>query len=409
MAVMTKSVYQFDIDTQDSAIYTKIDWYSAIFNDMSFNTVLRWLGLEDYVSEFAENVYEQCQGLEDKFVFNWRGVRLETAQFNFYGEQIIEGTMQEHLFDKVIPKIRLDISGSGLDNLRQLGMDVDTYLRTQTDEEGNYVMPQPSHVTRIDFAFDLINYRPDFLDQLIDHCEKWHTPSDRVLITSDDARAGGGIKYTIRKGGGQKTLYLGAPTSDKMLRIYDKKLQYTNSDNTQYVKENPYGDPDSWIRIELQCRKKLAHGLCFPENRNLDKLAIFKYIYDKYNFADVEHTTHHNRRPAEFWANLFDWEQIAAIVQNTNSGIVQSYEEVLVASFFTRGVRSFLEVYTLLGRDAFWENVQTHYLDRINDISSPDKARRKRSVCNRLDNLGIDLTKTESGLYGSEYKLYVRP
>ena len=104
-----------------------------------------------------------------------------------------------------------------------------------------------------------------------------------------------------------------------------------------------------------------------------------------------------------------EYKNANIIIQNTNLGIVQSYEEVLVASFFTHGVRSFLEVYTLLGREAFWENVQTHYLDRINDISTPDKARRKQSVCNRLDNLGIDLTKTESGLYGSEYKLYVRP
>ena len=97
------------------------------------------------------------------------------------------------------------------------------------------------------------------------------------------------------------------------------------------------------------------------------------------------------------------------IIQNTNCAEAANYCDVVVASFFARGVRSFLEVYTLLGREAFWANVQSQYLDKVNDISSPDKARRKRSVCNRLDNLGIDLTSTQSGLYGSAYKLYVRP
>lgn len=402
-----QQIYQFDIDNNGAAIYSKIDWYTAIFSDMSFNTVLRWLGLEDYITEFCENVYEQCQGLEDKYIFNFRGVRLETNQWNFYGEQIVEGTMQEHLFDKVLPKIRLDISGSGLDNLRALGMDVDTFLRTQTDENGEYVMPQPSHVTRIDFAFDLVNYLPEFLDTLIEYCENNHTPADRVCIVSDRARSGCGIKYSIRKGG-QKTLYLGATTSEKMLRVYDKKLQYTNPEGTQYVKENPYDNPDSWIRIELQCRKDTAHGLCFPENKQLDHLAILKYIYDNYAFAE-EGTTQYNRRPAQFWVDLFDWDTIVAIIQNTNCGIKQRYEDVIVASFFHRGVRQFLEVYTLLGPDAFWDAVQRMYVDVVNDIVSPEHARRKRTICDHLTSLQIDLDKSEHGLYRVGYNLAVRP
>lgn len=373
--------------TEQQKIVCKIDWYSAIFNDMSFRTVLEWLQLDRYVTEFCENVYEQTQGLELKYVFNWRGVRLETSQFNFYNEPVIDGTCQEHLFDKVIPKIRLDISGSGLDNLRAEGVDVDTLLRTRVDSNGFPAMPMPSHVTRIDFAFDLINYQPFFLDKVITYAQKYHTSNDRVLVCSTDPRSGGGLKYSIRTGS-QKTIYIGGTTSERMLRIYDKRLQYTDPSNSTYIKDNPYDNPDSWIRIELQTRRKTADSLCFPADGNLDPLSVFKYIFEKYAFVDPD-TTKHCRAPVEFWKDLFDWSVIPSIIQTTNFVQSQSYVDVVVGSFFTRGVRSFLETYSILGPEVFWTFVQG-YLDQINDISTPERARRKRCIVNRLVALGID-------------------
>lgn len=356
---------------QTTGIFTKIDWYSAMFEDMSFMDVLRWLKLDVYVSDFLIGMRERLSGFDEMFVFSYEGINLETRQFNFFGDQL-----SENCFEKKIPKIRLDISGSGLEFLRSTGMNPDVYLRQEEN------IPQPFHCTRCDFAYDLINYKPEFLDQLIDYARNNHTEADRLCVY----QLNNGLKYSIRTGG-QKTIYLGASTSDKMLRVYDKRLQYIDPKTKLYKMQNPYNNPDSWIRIELQTRNKTAHGLCYGEG---DMLSIFRYVYDSYRFSDVENTHSHNRKPADFWTNLFNWEEIPRIIQNANSvESVTPYKDRVTDCFFQRYIISFILTYTRLGNEEFEKRIN-NFLLKIQDFSDPLNTRRFNSLLDKINMFDFD-------------------
>lgn len=94
---------------------------------------------------------------------------------------------------------------------------------------------------------------PEFLECCLKHLSDCrHSYLTRVPIMNTQ----GGNKYSVRIGD-QTTIYLGATTSDKLLRIYDKKAQYTK--DGLWKENNPYMDNDdckSWFRIELQTRQK---------------------------------------------------------------------------------------------------------------------------------------------------------
>lgn len=126
----------------------------------------------------------------------------------------------------VCKKIRLDISGTDLDYLRQF-MLPDTEF-TNSDFWGEN--QKDYNVTRSDFAFDFVNYKPEFLDSVLN----WIKDQERGGELSKNEfrlRVGrsSGIQYSYRCGCGQKTLYLGSPRGDKMVRIYDKLLEQTQN------------------------------------------------------------------------------------------------------------------------------------------------------------------------------------
>lgn len=316
-------------------IYSKIDWYTAIFQDMTFNDVLRWVGLDPdiYVSDFLKTQIVRCSGYDNVLVFNYEGVSVETSYFNYFkSPELLEVT---DCFDVVVPIVRLDISGRGLDFLRSKGLEPDSHLR---DYES---APKPMHITRADFAYDLVDYKPDFLDTCIDYVESNHTKDGRLCIYH-----GVGLKYSLRTGG-EKTLYIGSKNSDKMLRIYDKKLQYYDLNTDSYIKPVPFEDnpqPYSWIRIELQTRNKVADSLIFGDG---DMLSIFRYIFDTYCFSDVANTTKQNRVPAKFWQELFDWQEIPRIIQNFHSSkFISRSNEIMNA--FDRSFMTFLKGIAIL-------------------------------------------------------------
>lgn len=298
---VVNSKVNVDIHGNFSCVHGKLDWYTMMFDDTDFITVLRWLGLEDYVDEFVSNFVARANGYEDQFVFGFCGISVSTKQFGFFGE----ADVSEDWFYKKFPKVRLDITGSGLDYLRSCGLDVDTYLRSTS------CLPCPvdkCRLTRCDFAFDFINFEPQFVDELIAYTRDNVTSNNRLCVYGRSS----GFCFEV-KTGGQKTVYVGSKNSDQMLRVYDKKMQYYDYNNCCYKKENPYHDPDSWIRIELQARKMRACELCFSDG---DFTSILRYIHDQYNFADIVNTNSNHRCPAPFWSDLFPWDQIDELVKN---------------------------------------------------------------------------------------------
>lgn len=293
----------------DGKIYCKIDWLTLMFFDSTMNDVLKWLHLDDCVSDFCLSRFEQSRGYDQVFKFIYNGVMLETSTFSFYGEDL-----DVSIFDTVVPKIRLELSGTALDYLRSIGVDMNDYRLVEPilSEGGSY------HFTRCDWAFDFINYKPDFVDRMIDHINTHKLPSERIPLASTK----GAISCKLVTCG-QKTIYLGSPQSDRMLRVYDKRMQHLNLTTQTYCKPNPYGDPDSWFRIEWQTRNKFANNLVHGYDEKgvpADFKSILKDIFDRYAFADGTIDARNKARPCvDFWLSLFDWSDLEKrIIQNAN-------------------------------------------------------------------------------------------
>lgn len=359
----------------DNKIYCKLDWLTVIFENCSLNHVLRWLQLDDAVSDFCASAYEQSRGYDNVFKFIYNGILLETSSFNFYGEDL-----SVSIFDTVVPKIRLELSGSALDYLRSIGLDMDTYRFHAPDLPlaGSY------HFTRADWAYDFINYMPDFVDRMLDHIAQNMLPSGRIPLASTKGAIGCRVVT-----GGQKTIYLGSPQSDKMLRVYDKKMQHIDLTSGLYKKTNPYNDPASWFRIEWQTRNKLAHNLVLDATQ--DYKSILRKIFDNYAFADGSRAYPNSARPVvDFWLKLFNWKEVESrIIQNAKYVQCESAEDRLYKSWRSVMARSSILIYTMLGREGF-EKLCNEYLA---SLYQPDPASNRRLIAfiNQLNQLSIQL------------------
>lgn len=357
-------------------IFCSVDWYSAIFTDCSVSDVLTWIGLDPVVwsDEFFVHQHERTVCFDENIVFMYENISVEVRQAFFYGHEI-----ELSIFDKVVPRIRLNVSGQGLEFLRQQGIDVDTVLRDETK-----LMPG-QHITRADFAFDFVNYHGELLDDLISYIDHNRTDSDRLCVVNYPSA----LRYSVRRGS-EKTCYIGSPQSDKLLRIYDKKLQFTDPTGKIYIKEDPYEKPDSWIRIEWQLRNEWAHRICYAlENKQY--LAILKEIYKLYRFADLS-TPAHRREAATFWDDLYNWQEISSIIQNKSFSKKPCTFYTRVMENVPRWMNHFLYALLALGKDQFEKMVNGWLLSmqHFDDSSSPlHNEKRWRNFISRLNELGV--------------------
>lgn len=370
-------------------IYCKIDWFTAIFQDCSMNHVLKWLKLDGCVSDFLLDCYEQSRGYDNVFKFGYNGIMLETSSLAFYNVSMDVG-----IFDIVVPKIRLELSGSALDYLRTLGVNFETY-RFNVPElplGGCY------HVTRCDFAYDFVNYKPEFIDLLIDHIITNKLPSERIPLASTK----GAISCKVVSVG-QKTIYLGSPQADKMLRCYDKRMQFVDLNTGCYKKANPYNDPESWFRIEWQTRNKTANALALDST--LDFKHILKMIFNHYAFAKGDHSFAHgggSRPVVDFWLTLFPWQEIETrIIQNAKYVACESAKARTLRRFRSMHIRNFIFAQTVLGRDGV-DKECNDYLDNLFMYDDPLTLRRRQAFLCELNALDLDLPvdkKLDSGLW----------
>lgn len=369
-------------------IFCKVDWVTMIFTDCCMNDVLSWLYLKDSVSDFCRNMYEVSRGYSDVVKFMYNGIVLETNKFSFYGDQ------PEDVFNVVVPKLRLELSGSGLDYLRSIGVEMNEYrfIRPNLPEGSTY------HFSRIDFAYDFIDYQPSFLDALIDHCNTHQLPSGRVPLASTH----GAIKCKIVTGD-RKVCYLGSEQSDRFLRVYDKRLQSINRTTGTYVKANPYGNPDSWIRVEWQLRNLKAHDLALDNTQ--DFKSILKHIFDAYSMADGQRDSHTLKRAVvDFWLRLFPWREVESrIIQKANFVEVETVESRVINSFENIMMRSFIFYFTLLGREEFQCRINAYLNDMFTSHTDVSERRAAAFRCrfNEMPNL-IDTVRAGTP-YGGLY------
>lgn len=278
---------------ENFGVYPRLDYFTAVFNNVDVAYVLEFMGLAPTkFGEYLTDSYMQNQGYQTRYIYKFENIKIDTRV-----DDIVSSNIDDDFINIIFSDIRLEISGKGLDYLRSKGIDVEHRFRRQPDV--NELTGRPVfHPTRADFAFDLVNYASDFLDKCLDHVSKY---SNRVPLCGKK----GGITFSVRTGD-QKTLYLGSPSSDKLLRIYDKKWE--NSDRYGMLKWSPVDyDVDSWIRVEFQTRDKDAARMLYGEG---DYLSIFRFIFDNFSFKSEEGGV------SQFWVDLFDWEKIPAIIQN---------------------------------------------------------------------------------------------
>lgn len=297
-------------------IFAKIDWFTAVFKNCSVADVLNAIELEkfdtvDFEKVFADRLLTSV-GAVPEVLFNFNGVviqlRYESVLYELGLNELTEEDYND-LFYLPFQYIRMDISGKGLDYLRSIGIDVDTVLRQEFKlTTGEY------HPTRCDVAFDLVDYCGDFVTE----CRKLCAANQDPVTHRVPAQSKGGIKWSDR-GGDQNTLYLGSVGSDRLLRIYDKKLQFVQANKWQSDSPFKHGDhlPDTWIRIELQVRRPSECGKVLYTSGGFED--IFKYVYDKFAIRDLGYVSPTRREPSEvnqLWVALFDWNKITALLQN---------------------------------------------------------------------------------------------
>lgn len=381
VALPTWSVRYKQLDT-DHRIYSKIDWLTTMFFNCSINDVLAWINLEDCVADFMQGFYESDRALDRNFNFVYNGVRVEVPN------ELIGLDIEESIFTRCCPRIRLELSGSALDYLRSIGTDMDFHCKDvpELPEGADY------HFTRVDYAFDFVNYHADFVDRVIAHCNTHSLPSGRVPICHQPS----GVSFSVRTGS-EKTVYLGSRQSDKMLRIYDKKMEQMDLNTMTWKKVNPFGNPESWFRIEWQMRNKVAHSYVVS---SLSHLEILKHIFDTYAFADGT-VNSHSRVPVPFWKDLFNWEDIrTSIIQNANWVQLKTPEEKVYDSFKNIMLRTFMLFYSVYGVQGI-QDLCTKYCEGLYNPQDPTSFKRNECFRNKVNELAGSMVVDEdsNGIY----------
>lgn len=388
--------YSFNTLDSDGKVYPLVDWATVMFSDCSVHDVLHWIQLGFVISDDLKQIYEVSVGYDNVFRISYQGIQIQVSKFYYYDVEF-SYEMIDPFFDKVVPVIRLDISGSGLNYLRSIGVDFNEhrFVKPSLPSGGTY------HFSRIDFAFDFINCFPSFVDDCLAFCNSNVLPSGRIPICN----RGSGVSYRAAVGN-QKTIYLGSSQSEKLLRIYDKRMEQMNLALGVYTKPNPYNNPDSWFRIEWQLRKASARDLAVKQ---ISYEEILKMIFDQYAFADGTVKYSRDRKPVDFWQSLLPWDQIKLVsIQNAKYVQIKDPQQQL-ESWAERNIENIMTVVAEKGID---------YLDRLamqrcKDLACPENSLRLQRFISRFIGLrcsGLLPTDGSSpGLYVSMGRFWWSP
>lgn len=261
--------------------YQKIDWLTLVVMNDSPVTILKLLHADSILDDLVVNQFDRDQGYDTRRVFTFNGV-----SFDFDLEKALANDKENDgygVFSAIYQKFRVDISGSGLDYLRDIGFDVNSFLDFIRD---NF---EPDHIrpTRIDYAFDIVNGDYNVLYDFINEvkaCEISGLLDPTMRLRFINGRLGGN-NYSYRFGNGQATFYFGTPRSESLLRVYDKRLQFLNGNKTfPQFEEVKHNVPiTSWIRFELQTRSRFCCNF-LRSFRDLE--TVWKYISSNYRAID---------------------------------------------------------------------------------------------------------------------------
>lgn len=245
------------------SIYTKIDTYSVILYSASIRDVISYLDLStQFLDDVSKNSYAKHEvKTGDTFVWSSNGIRFECRydEYNLHYQA-------SSIFDVTWTYLRIYLSSEGLDFIENSHSDIEGYSLQILFSDPDFWTPisEFHKVTRCDFAFDYINENAGEFQRLF----KIISNADFNSKLSSCGRlingsTPGGLSYSYH-GGAQRTIYIGSPGSERLLRIYDKRYQYTDPSgnfNIENVPQRILDDNvsiDSWYRLELQARSTYA-------------------------------------------------------------------------------------------------------------------------------------------------------
>nr|DAF67429.1 MAG TPA: REPLICATION INITIATION PROTEIN [Inoviridae sp.] len=325
-------------------VYAKLDWYTVMLYNTSISKIMHKLRIDtEMYEELLDSAFERSYGFVSNAVFSVHGIAIELKWDDYIGiagdQTLDDDGRRAGLFETEFAKMRVDISGCGLDYLRDVSPDIVVGF---TDPLFWSDDPALAKVTRSDFAFDFVNYKPGFVDKFI--C--WIQDAERSGFMSQKSSrlsigSNGGVQYSYRCGD-QKTIYLGSTRGDKLLRIYDKLLQYQK--NGVIIKPLPEvfsgeGDVTSWYRIELQTRRKRADEYLYGINGDLTR--VLRVLFDRYLVRDRD------GMPLEFLLDLYNWGDLPPIIQNAKYD--QSPPVLAQAHAYVTG-QAFRSIFIVLAR-----------------------------------------------------------
>lgn len=297
------------VDQPKEFVNVKIDYFSAVFKNVTLQEVCEAFSLDvrecysDWLLAFNKRIVNQFGALYDTFI-QFSGLNISFSNYELLRNHYDPENVSElNVSNIVFEKIKVDISGQGLDYLRSLDFDIDHIIRNLIDCDLDY------HPTRCDFAFDLVNYCPTFLDEFIKCCEKSDTGTHTIRTGTLK-----GLKYSIRRGD-QKTIYVGSPRAVKLLRVYDKKLQYTLSNQLDKIPYTICGEkPYSWIRIELQTRREMTEKLLYSNTFDRCYKHVFRTIHD--TCFPLWRDSYGQLHSFDSLESLTNWERLPSVIQN---------------------------------------------------------------------------------------------
>lgn len=367
--------------TDNGKIFGKLDWFSCMFYNTSIVQLFEFLRLpEDLLTDFLANAFDQNMGYCTNYTLVFEGVSFHLD----FDEFLLLNYDYSKIWDYKFAKIRVDCSGSGLDYLRSLGFhevgEIESYLNDPDNYPGE--IDRDFKVTRADFAFDFINYDrcPDFVEKLLDwFYSTEYNPDYRSAAGLVYTGRQSGLKYSLRSGD-QHTVYLGTARSLKLVRIYNKLMQYQKNGVT--VKELPtcYSDIDiqSWFRIEFQTRQKEAGHYLFGFRTFKD---ILKILFNDYLIRDS------HGKPIDFMLELYDWGSLQEIPYNTPFTEIKT-----VAKSMERSIRkNAFNLFLFIGTQSLESlvNLINEELAKL-DFDSPSSARRKIAYHNKLGRYSVE-------------------
>lgn len=397
-------------------VYYSIDTYSVMIYNKSVSFILDKLKCKDeFLSECFNKIIEEKIRVTSYFDLDYNGIKISIYPDNkvlsfkhvmigadnngnvlYKSVPIDQNGIECDIIDEEFGRIRLNLSGSGLGFLRdrfQMNIsDLDPEVALHDEKFWGQLMVD-YRVSRCDFAFDYINYLPDTVEQLIDHCYNWMVTCKKSRIRTTFK---GNCSFKVYSGDKVKCVYLGSHTSNCYLRIYDKIIEQKVKQKTDCIeypaifKMFELQDIESWFRMELQTRDDISMYLLFQpktvtqylndkQKKALpfpDKLGdysyILRYILDKYLLLNEDGTI------PEFMQLLCDWDLLPQLIRNPHFVYISTIDKV-ETTLFVRNRNSLLAWIAVFGFSAFENKCRDELFAIQSDYSKAGRVR-----CNAL-------------------------